>query len=426
MKIEEVPQDLKYYEGSVIRDLNYAVDNNGHYHAVVSDGWAPKNEALELALDEADDKEIRDRMELQMPAGFHGFELNIPHQPAAHCENGAISTLLRYHGINLSEPMIFGLASGLFFTHFSFIKMGGMPVTSFRTFPGVLFKRVTSLLDIKTCTRRFFSREKAMSALDRLLIEKATPVGCVVGMYDLPYIPKEYRFRFNGHNICVIGKDTENDLYTVLDSNATQKVTITGKDLAMVRFPAGGVYPLMGQMYWIKSVPEELVGKLQAADSRAAFLKPIILKSIRKTCWFMTSQPRFIKFAGVNGILFLSERIRTWEETMGHRRAQLNLSQVIRMLEEIGTGGAGFRFMYGAFLQEAAELTGINELNDYSLQITAIGDLWRDFAYKASRIFKRRANDHYTYNDLGDILQTISEQERQLFNNLGKQCKAFV
>ena len=74
------------------------------------------------------------------------MELDIKHKPAAHCENGTIASLLSYYGINLSEPMIFGLASGLFFTHMPFIKMGGMPVTSFRTFPGVLFKRITKEL----------------------------------------------------------------------------------------------------------------------------------------------------------------------------------------------------------------------------------------------------------------------------------------
>ncbi|MBP5692497.1 MAG: hypothetical protein J6W86_02140 [Bacteroidales bacterium] len=52
MKVKEVPQDLKYYKGSVVRDLNYAVDENGQYKAVVSDGWTPKNDALDMALDE--------------------------------------------------------------------------------------------------------------------------------------------------------------------------------------------------------------------------------------------------------------------------------------------------------------------------------------------------------------------------------------
>ena len=335
------------------------------------------------------------------------MELNIEHKPSAHCENGAISALLRYHGVNLSEPMIFGLASGIFFTHMPFIKMAGMPVTSFRTFPGVLFKRITKLLGIKTESHRFLNEEKAMKMLDRVLLHDRQPVACVVGMYYLPYMPIEYRFHFNGHNITIAGKDEQTGDYTVLDGNAIQKVKISRKDLIKVRFAKGGTYPILGQMYWIKSMPEQLPD-----------LNPLILKSIKKTCWYMVSQPSFIRIAGVSGILYLSERIRKWEKTMGKRRAQLNLAQLIRMLEEIGTGGAGFRFMYGAFLQEAAQHTGLTELNDYSERITAIGDKWREFAYKASRICKRRDGEQYTYDDLGDILKEISERERAFFTDL--------
>lgn len=412
MKIEEVPQDLKYCEGAVVRDQNYAVDEEGRYHMVKSDGWAPKNDALDLALEEDKDKEERSRMAMRTSTDFQGFELPLSHQPSAHCENGAISTLLRYYGIELSEPMIFGLASGLFFVHLPFVKMSGMPVTAFRTFPGVLFKRITKLLGIKTETRRYLSQERAMKALDHVLIDQKTPVGCVVGMFDLPYLPPEYRFRFNGHNICIIGKDEKTNHYCVLDSNATQKVTISREDLMKVRFAPGGTYPLLGQMYWIKSVPEQLPD-----------MKALVVKSIRKTCWYMVSQPGFIHIAGANGILYLSRRIRTWEQTMGARRAKLNLAQLIRMLEEIGTGGAGFRFIYGAFLQEAAEKTGLSFLNDYSVRITEIGDLWRVFAYKASRIIKKRAGENYTYDDLADLLQVIGDKEKAFFRELAEAVR---
>lgn len=412
MKIEEVPQDLKYCEGAVMRDQNYAVDEEGRYHMVKSDGWAPKNDALDLALEEDKDKEERSRMAMRTSTDFQGFELPLSHQPSAHCENGAISTLLRYYGIELSEPMIFGLASGLFFVHLPFIKMSGMPVTAFRTFPGVLFKRITKLLGIKTETRRYLSQERAMKALDHVLIDQKTPVGCVVGMFDLPYLPPEYRFRFNGHNICIIGKDEKTNHYCVLDSNATQKVTISREDLMKVRFAPGGTYPLLGQMYWIKSVPEQLPD-----------MKNLLVKSIRKTCWYMVSQPGFIHIAGANGILYLSRRIRTWEQTMGARRAKLNLAQLIRMLEEIGTGGAGFRFIYGAFLQEAAEKTGLSFLNDYSVRITEIGDLWRTFAYKASRIIKKRAGENYTYDDLADLLHVIGDKEKAFFRELAEAVR---
>ena len=207
MKVEDVPQDLKYCKGAVVRDQNYAVDDEGRYHMVMSDGWAPKNEALDLALEDDKDKEERSHMELQATTDFQGFELNLHHQAAAHCENGAISTLLSYYGIQLSEPMIFGLASGLFFVHLPFIKMSGMPVTAFRTFPGVLFKRITKLLSIKTESHRYLSQEHAMRTLDKVLLEQHTPVSLVglqprVNLIDFIVqnsAPNNAKQKLNGH-----------------------------------------------------------------------------------------------------------------------------------------------------------------------------------------------------------------------------------
>ena len=415
MKVEEVPQDLKYFNRGLVRDQNYALDSEGKYQKVWSDGWEPKNDALDVALEDDKDNEERSRMELYEPEEFHGFELNLEHRSASHCENGVISTMLRFYGIELSEPMAFGLASGLFFAHIPYIKMQGMPVTAFRTLPGSLFKRIMKLYGIKTKTLRFLSEDKAMKKLDKVLLGQKIPVACVVGIYDLPYYPPEYRMHFNGHNICIIGKDEERDVYSVLDPIITEKATISGALLRKVRFAKGGSYPPMGQMYWVKSVPKELPE-----------LKPMILKSIRKTSWFMVSQPSFIKFAGANGILYLSRRIRKWEQKMGARKARQNLVQIIRMLEEIGTGGAGFRFVYAAFLQEAAEKTGISCLNDYSMRLTEIGDLWREFALKASRIYKKREGESYTYDDLGDLLQTIGEREKVFFQDLDRTAKEYM
>jgi hypothetical protein len=425
VKKEDVPQDLKYYRGSVIRDLTYAVDDKGHYEAIRSDGWEPKTEALEMFLDTLDDQDVREKMELVVPTEFEGFELNLEHRHAAHCENGTISTLLRFYGIYLSEPMVFGLSSGLFFGHLTFVRMSGMSVTAFRTFPGVLFKRITRLLGIKSASQRFLSREKSMRKLDQLILERKIPVGCVVGIYDLPYYPPENRFRFNGHNICVVGKNVESGDYRVLDSNATQKVTISHDDLLKVRF-AEGTYPLMGQMYWIESVPADLPERLRTDSPDVEFLRPLVLKAIRNTCRNMTSQPKWFPYVGVNGIRYLARRMRAWEQKMGSRSARLNLVQVIRMLEEIGTGGAGFRFVYGAFLQEASELTRLPELNEYSRRMTEIGDQWREFGYKASRVFKKRAGENYTYDELADLLEQISDAERSFFTDLQQTVKKYL
>ena len=46
MKTKDVPQDLKYFKDKVIRDVMYAVDEDGRYTGVVSDGWSVKNDVL--------------------------------------------------------------------------------------------------------------------------------------------------------------------------------------------------------------------------------------------------------------------------------------------------------------------------------------------------------------------------------------------
>lgn len=337
------------------------------------------------------------------------MELNIPHRSSAHCENGAISALLRYHNIDLSEPMIFGLASGIFFSHIPFVKVSGMSLTSFRTYPGVLFKRITKQLGIKTKTKRFFSTKRAMERLDNLILKEKKPVGCVVGMYYLPYAPIEYRFHFNGHNICIIGKDVENQEYSVLDSNVIGKVSINREDLIKIRFAKGGTYPLMGQMYWIESVPKELPN-----------LTPLIFRSILKSCRSMIPRVKWGHYSGVSGIFYLAKRIMSWESKYGERGAKLELAQIIRMLEEIGTGGAGFRFIYGAFLQEVSKITGLVRYNEFSKKITEIGDLWRFFAYTGSRIIKKRKGENYTFEDLSKLLIEIANEEKSFFTSLKK------
>jgi hypothetical protein len=48
------------------------------------------------------------------------MKLNFEHHQTAHCENGVASNLLLNKGLKLSEPMIFGIGSGLFFVYLPF------------------------------------------------------------------------------------------------------------------------------------------------------------------------------------------------------------------------------------------------------------------------------------------------------------------
>jgi len=333
------------------------------------------------------------------------MNLNFEHRTAAHCENGVTAALLRTHGYEYSEPLIFGLSGSLFFVNLPFIKLAGFPVVSFRPLPGVIFSRVMRMLGFKTRTTIFLSKKNAEKKLDDLL-DKGIPTGVVVGMYYLPYMPLEYRFHFNAHNLCVIGK--EGDHYIISDPNATEKVNLSRKDMLRARF-AKGTWPPLGKLYRITSLP-----------SQKPDLNLLVRKAIRKNCYRMIHQPGPVPWVGVNAFRYMAKNIPRFPEKYGTRKAALYLAQIVRMMEEIGTGGAGFRFLYAAFLQEAAEITQIAELNVFSERMTAIGDLWREFATEAARIYKNRSAENVNYETIGKFLGEIGEKETQFFRDLEK------
>jgi len=56
MKVKEVPQDSKFYTNTAVRDMSYAVDDDGNYTMVVSEGWEVKNDALDVTLEIINEK----------------------------------------------------------------------------------------------------------------------------------------------------------------------------------------------------------------------------------------------------------------------------------------------------------------------------------------------------------------------------------
>ncbi|MDR0835744.1 MAG: hypothetical protein LBN11_04075 [Tannerella sp.] len=75
MKEQDVPQDLQYFKDKVIRDVMYAVDEDGQYKPVISDGWSVKNDALSVVWDEIKEEceAIRKKVENKelSPLSFH-------------------------------------------------------------------------------------------------------------------------------------------------------------------------------------------------------------------------------------------------------------------------------------------------------------------------------------------------------------------
>lgn len=331
------------------------------------------------------------------------MKVDFVHRQSAHCESGVTSSLLQNIGAaKITEPLAFGMGAGLFYAYIPLIKVNNGPAIAFRTFPGLIFKRTCKALGIPIVRKKFSSKTEAEKYLQDALTA-GSPVGCQVGVYYLSYFPREYRFHFNAHNLIVFGKEDDN--YLISDPIMEFPTTLTTYELERVRFAQGALAP-KGQIYY----PAKHVAITDDTIRKA------IKNGIKLNVSNMLNIPGW--FAGVEGIKFTGGRIKKWRDNLGLEKAGLYLAQLVRMQEEIGTGGGGFRYMYGAFLQEAHNFLPNDDLLKSSEKFTETGDLWRTAAVLAAGIYKRRLGSQADFNQMGDYLIEIAEIERKAFTEL--------
>ncbi len=328
----------------------------------------------------------------------HEFE----HRHSAHCESGVMSSMLRHNGLDLSEPMVFGLSSALTFAYLPFIKMGGMPLVAYRSMPKSIIKNIQKNLGVKMKLETFSSPQKGAARLDELLKEGKI-VGAQTSVYWLPYFPEEMRFHFNAHNLLVYAK--EGDVYKVSDPVFEFTQECDKASLTKARFVKGALAP-KGLLYYSTYVPSEID------------LKPIIIKSIIKVAKSMLNTP--VPIAGLKGLKYIAKSIRKLHKK-DKRYAKLFLGHIVRMQEEIGTGGAGFRYLYASFLHEASELfDGDKNLQEASEMLLEVGDGFRDFALMVAKAIKSKKE--IEYDAIAAKLESIADEERKVYQKLLEFC----
>ena len=174
-----------------------------------------------------------------------------------------------------------------------------------------------------------------------------------------------------------------------------------------IRFAKGALSP-KGHLYYPRFVPVVTEQMIREA----------IIKGIKYTVRSMLYIPS--RLTGVRGIKYTARKVSKRRAKLGERRAGLFLGQIVRMQEEIGTGGGGFRFMYAAFLQKASDRLQNDSLMQISEQFTKIGDLWRDSALQMSGIYKGRITSQSDFEESAAMLFEISELEKQAFKDLSR------
>ena len=327
------------------------------------------------------------------------------HRVGSHCETCVTAGLINHCGgnsMNITEPLIFGTGSGLNFVYIPILKFMGLPLTSFRSPAGSITKKSLERLGVQAQIRYFKDPDEAMQALDREL-EKGIPVGLQVGVYWLPFIQEVFRIHLNLHNLVVTGKKGSD--YFVSDFLTNEIAICPEKDLRKARFSKGAMAP-RGRMVTIQNVPD----RLRLAHACSA--------GIRDVCNTML-QPIF-PIVGVKGIRYFAKKMEQWPSRLKAYDTRRNLGHIIMMQEEIGTGGAGFRYMFAAFLEDSAKILKDGRLLRLSEQMTQAGDKWRNFGIQAARYCKGKSRDGEGFPSYAAILRECADEEESIFRELRK------
>jgi hypothetical protein len=321
------------------------------------------------------------------------------HQHTAHCETGVMSSLLKHHKLDVSEAMVLGLSSSLAFAYIPLVKLNGLPLIGYRMPPRHVIKGLEKNIGLDMTYKKFRSQEKGMDALDEML-EKGIVVGLQTSVFWLPYFPDDMRFHFNAHNLIVYGREDSD--YLISDPVFAEPVKCDRLSLQKARFVKGALAP-KGMMYYPKKVPKKIV------------FEQAIPKSIRMSIKIMNAP---VPVIGLRGISFLANKLRKLpqKKSITNKYIRSFIGHIVRMQEEIGTGGAGFRFIYASYLQEAARVMNSSVLSDASSLMTIAGDTWREFALNAAQMSKKRSE--LDLNSLSALLDKCVHDEKKVWDLL--------
>lgn len=331
--------------------------------------------------------------------------IEFKHTMAAHCETGTIAATLTHSGCPISEPMVLGIAGGIFFAYLSSPKFP-FPMFVTRSKPGDIRKKIAGRIGAHFWTATYRDPLKAQRELDDLL-GRGFPVSAQVDMFYMEYIPRHMKVHFNGHFVTIIGR--EGDRYRISDSYYPTLTDVSSVSLGKGRFAKGDLAP-KGFAFYPDKIPSTID------------YKNCIIAGIKDSCRGMLHIP--VPFAGIKGMRLFARKLLDWPRLAGDpERLSHELMMINVTLEEKGTGGAGFRFMFATFLQESATLLNRADLGEMAARAMAIGDQWRAISLKAARIGKSREMGEERLRELQQMILARADEEEVFFKDLEKMVK---
>ncbi|MFI2780537.1 BtrH N-terminal domain-containing protein [Streptomyces sp. ALB3] len=311
-----------------------------------------------------------------------------------HCETTALGVLLRHQGIDLSEPMLFGLGSGLSFVYWDSKSMD-FPFLGGRVKPFELTRNLAAALRLELVVEETTSPRKAWRHVAEP-VDAGRPVGLQLDSHHLDYFSTEAHF--GGHVVAMYGYD-ERDAYLVDTAPQGGAVRTSLTALARARAERG---PMTARHRSFTIT----------APSRPASPRDRIIPAIRSCADAFLNPP--IANLGYRGIEKAAGRVPKWLQRGGDPREHLRRAAVL--METAGTGGALFRNLYRDFLAECAQLIDSSHLRTGHTLYAEAATLWTQVAALVSAA--GGSGDAQDLARAGSVLHELSRLEREAMRAL--------
>jgi hypothetical protein len=311
-----------------------------------------------------------------------------------HCETTATGTLLLQLGIELSEPMLFGLGEGLGFIFWN-MKSMEFPFIGGRVKPDVLTENIARNLNLELTVKETISTQKAWYDVKEL-VDNGQAVGLKLDCFHLEYFSKP--FHFAGHYTAIYGYDKEN-AFLVDTKQQGGQVKTSLKSLSLARAEKGSMSSK--NLYYILCKTNKIFD-----------LKTGIVTAIRNNATEYINPP--IANIGYKGILKTSSEIIKWFKSS--KDIESDFKTTAMLMEKAGTGGALFRNLYRDFLKESYDLFKLDKLKIGYEAFVEIAELWTSVSQLFEKVSQTR--DFKYILEASDILKAISEKEKKVMEIL--------
>lgn len=311
-----------------------------------------------------------------------------------HCETTALGVLLRHQGLDLSEPMLFGLGSGLSFIYWDSKGMG-FPFLGGRVKPFELTRNLATTLGLELLVAETTSPRKAWQDVTAP-IDAGRPVGLQLDSYHLDYFST--KVHFGGHVVAMYGYDEQSAF--LVDTEPQGGAVSTSLDsLADARAERG---PMTAKH---RSFTITAPSGLTSPQGR-------IIPAI-KTCADAFLNPPIANL-GHRGIEKTAEQVPKWLRRSANPRE--DLPQAAALMERAGTGGALFRNLYRDFLAECAQQIDNSRLRTGHSLYTEAATLWTQAAELIAAAGE--SDDAGNLKQAASILHELSRIERDAMQAL--------